>query len=75
MSGILEFMDVIVRRLQGSDFEEADKILRLSFGTFMGLANPMTCFGDADYVKTRFHADPILPLLQKLMVDWWGLIL
>jgi N-acetylglutamate synthase-like GNAT family acetyltransferase len=59
-------MDVIVRRLQDSDLEEADKILRLSFGTFFGLADPMTCFGDADYVKTRFHADPDLTVAAEV---------
>ena len=59
-------MDVIVRRLQDSDLEEADKILRLSFGTFMGLADPMTCFGVADYVKTRFHADPDLTIVAEV---------
>ena len=66
MSGILDYMDVIVRRLQDSDLEEADKILRLSFGTFMGLADPMTCFGDADYVKTRFHTDPDLTIAAEV---------
>lgn len=59
-------MDVIIRRLQESDLEEADKILRLSFGTFMGLADPMICFGDADYVKTRFYADPDLTIAAEV---------
>lgn len=66
MLDILEYMDVIIRRLQESDLEEADKILRLSFGTFMGLTDPMTCFGDADYVKTRFYADPDLTIAAEI---------
>jgi hypothetical protein len=65
LSGILEYLDVIVRRLQDSDLEEADKLLRLCFGTFMGIADPMTCFGDTDYVKTRFHGDPDLTIAAE----------
>jgi hypothetical protein len=37
---------------------EADHIFRLSFGTYLGLPDPITFFGDADYVKTRFYSDP-----------------
>lgn len=45
-------MHVNVRNLREDDLEEADTILRLSFGTFMGLDNPMSFFGDADYVRS-----------------------
>ena len=46
------------RQLVESDLPEADRMFRLAFGTFLGLPDPMTFFGDADYVKTRFLADP-----------------
>ena len=45
-------MEFIIRSLTESDLKEADTIFRLSFGTFLGMSDPMTFFGDADYVKT-----------------------
>jgi GNAT superfamily N-acetyltransferase len=51
-------MEVSIRPLTKKDLEEADHIFRLAFGTFLGLPEPMTFFGDADYVKSRFYADP-----------------
>ena len=51
-------LDITVRPLDESDLPAADKIMRLAFGTFIGLPDPMTFMGDADYVRTRFHADP-----------------
>ncbi len=51
-------MHVNVRNLKEDDLKEADAILRLSFGTFMGLDDPMSFFGDADYIRSRYAADP-----------------
>jgi len=51
-------MNFIIRPLKENDLSEADRIFRLAFGTFLGLPDPMTCFGDADYVRTRFYSDP-----------------
>ena len=36
----------------------ADRIVRLAFGTFLGLPNPIKFMGDADYVRTRWLANP-----------------
>ena len=49
---------VRVRRLAEEDLEAADRIMRVAFGTFRGLPDPSTTFGDADYVHTRFRAAP-----------------
>jgi predicted N-acetyltransferase YhbS len=49
---------VTVRRLEDSDLEAADHIMRTAFGTFLGVPDPLTVFGDADYVTTRFRAAP-----------------
>ena len=49
---------VSIRQMRDADLEQADKIMRLSFGTYLGLPDPMQFMGDADYVKTRFNADP-----------------
>ena len=50
--------DISVRPLQESDLPTADHIMRLAFGTFLGLPEPTSFMGDASYVRTRWHADP-----------------
>lgn len=50
--------DIIVRPLQETDLSNADTIMRLAFGTFIGLPDPMTFMGDAAYVRNRWLADP-----------------
>src|SRR5436189_4299245 len=51
-------LDITVRPLQESDLSGADKIMRLAFGTFIGLPDPMAFMGDANYVRTRWIANP-----------------
>ena len=50
--------EVRVRPLSAQDLDEADRICRMAFGTFLGLPEPEKCFGDAGYVRTRWKADP-----------------
>lgn len=45
-----------VRRLEERDLPEAERIFRLAFGTFIGLADPMKFSGDAAYVRARWLA-------------------
>jgi GNAT superfamily N-acetyltransferase len=49
---------VRVRPLLEGDLPEADRIVRLAFGTFMGLPDPSRFMGDAGYVYTRWKLDP-----------------
>jgi GNAT superfamily N-acetyltransferase len=51
-------MKVCIRPLKDSDLQQADHIFRLAFGTFLGFSDPLTYAGDADYIKSRFHANP-----------------
>ena len=51
-------MEITVRPLREADLSAADRICRVAFGTFLGLPNPATFMGDADYVRTRWLADP-----------------
>lgn len=51
-------VDLSVRPLRESDLPAADRIMRLAFGTFIGLPDPTTFLGDANYVGTRWMADP-----------------
>lgn len=50
--------DISVRRMEEKDLAEADRIMRLAFGTFIGLPDPMAFMGDAQYVRTRWKANP-----------------
>jgi GNAT superfamily N-acetyltransferase len=51
-------MPIRTRVLEERDLAEADRILRLAFGTFLGLPDPLTVFGDSDIAYTRFRAAP-----------------
>ena len=50
-----EWAGLIVRDLRESDLTAADAILRSAFDTFTGVTS---LFGDKDYVRTRWLADP-----------------
>lgn len=47
------------------DLEDADEIMRLAFGTFLGLPANVRFMGDADYVRTRYNADPSAALVAE----------
>jgi predicted N-acetyltransferase YhbS len=59
-------MDVRVRALEDHDLVEADRIMRLAFGTFLGMPDPTQMFGDADIARTRFRADPSAALAAEV---------
>ena len=50
--------DITVRPLHERDLPTADYIMRVAFGTFIGLPEPAAFMGDASYVRTRWLADP-----------------
>lgn len=45
---------VVIRQMEERDLHEADRIMRLTFGTCLGLPDPMAFMGDGDYVRTRW---------------------
>ena len=49
---------IIIRLLEEKDLVDADRILRLAFGTFLGLPDPEKFMGDAGYVQSRWRTDP-----------------
>lgn len=49
-------MEIRTRPLEQGDLVEADRIMRLAFGTFLGLPDPMKMLGDSDIAQTRFRA-------------------
>jgi GNAT superfamily N-acetyltransferase len=42
--------------LRESELEEAGRIVRLAFGTFLGLPNPLEFMGDRDFVSPRWRS-------------------
>ncbi|HJU79568.1 MAG TPA: GNAT family N-acetyltransferase [Nitrososphaeraceae archaeon] len=65
-------MEPKIRYMDEADLEEADRILRLSFDTFLELEIPRSFFGDKDYVRTRFRADPTLALAAEIDGNFVG---
>lgn len=57
MTEQLTARDVHVRPLAETDLAEADRVVRLAFGTFLGLPDPMAFMGDGDCVRSRWRAD------------------
>ena len=51
-------LDITVRPLRENDLATADHIMRLAFGTFLGLPEPTSFMGDAGYVRSRWRTDP-----------------
>lgn len=47
-----------VRPLRANELDEADRIFRLAFGTFLGLPDPVRMFSDTQLMRTRFATDP-----------------
>jgi GNAT superfamily N-acetyltransferase len=48
---------VVIRPLTEADLVDADRVFRVAFGTFLGAPDPRQFFGDAEFVRTRWHAD------------------
>ena len=57
---------VHVRPLAAEDLDEADRICRVAFGTFLQVPEPETFLGDAELVRTRWKADPGAALAAEL---------
>jgi predicted N-acetyltransferase YhbS len=55
-----------IRPLEERDLDAADRVMRVAFGTFMGAPQPEQTFGDADFVRTRFRADPASAFCAEL---------
>lgn len=55
-----------IRPLGEPDLDEADRIMRIAFGTYLKAPNPIEVFGDGDWVHTRYHADPSAAFCAEL---------
>ncbi|HEX3723991.1 MAG TPA: GNAT family N-acetyltransferase [Nitrolancea sp.] len=50
--------EIVIRPMEPDDVDEADRVMRVAFGTYFGATEPETFFGDAEIVRTRFAIDP-----------------
>ncbi len=50
--------DVVIRPLRESELDAADRVMKVAFGTFVGLPEPAAFLGDGRYVHHRFKVDP-----------------
>jgi GNAT superfamily N-acetyltransferase len=55
-----------IRPLGERDLDEADRIMRIAFGTYLKAPNPIEVFGDGDWVHTRYYADPSAAFCAEL---------
>jgi GNAT superfamily N-acetyltransferase len=51
-------LDIVIRPLLEADLPAADHIIRVAFGTFLGMPDPSAFMGDAAMARTRWLADP-----------------
>lgn len=51
-------MEIRIRPLRRDEVPEADRIVRVAFGTFLGLPDPTQAFGDRDLAHSRYEAAP-----------------
>ncbi len=57
---------VRVRPLRERELDDAARIMRLAFGTYLALPDPDHAFGDADTVRSRWRADPSRAVAAEL---------
>jgi GNAT superfamily N-acetyltransferase len=63
---------VTIRPLLEHDLPAADRIIRLAFGTFLGMPDPLKFMGDAAYARTRWLADPSAAFAAELSGELIG---
>jgi GNAT superfamily N-acetyltransferase len=66
--------------LKQSELEEADRIVRLAFGTYLGMPNPLDFMGDRNFMTPRWHSAHVKAiaaredgrLIGSNLVTRWG---
>jgi GNAT superfamily N-acetyltransferase len=54
-----------VSPLKETELDEADRIVRLAFGTFLGVPNPLEFMGDRTFVKSRWRSGNVKVLAAR----------
>lgn len=60
-----QVINVLTRPMREPDLEEARRIFRVAFGTFLGVPNPEAFWADREYVFTRWRSDPGAALVAE----------
>jgi GNAT superfamily N-acetyltransferase len=50
--------EITIEPLRAEDLDEADRVVRLAFGTFLGIPEPQMFEGEAECARTRWTANP-----------------
>ncbi len=58
-------ISIEVGPLQQKELEEADRIFRIAFGTYLGMPNPVECMGDRHFLVPRWHASHVKVLAAR----------
>lgn len=58
--------------MREDDLAKADRIVRLAFGTYLGIPDPESFMGDAEYVRGRWRADPSAAFVAEVDGDLVG---
>lgn len=58
--------DIVIRHMTEEDIQEADRIIRLAFGTFRGLEDHENYRADARYANPRYNTDPSASFVAEL---------
>jgi len=61
-----EFPSVSIRLMREADLVEARRIMRVAFGTFIGVPDPESFMADREYVFTRWRASPEAALVAEM---------
>ena len=56
---------VKVGLLKESELEEAERIVRLAFGTFLGLPDPLAFMGDRNFMTPRWRSPHVKVLAAR----------
>jgi len=72
--------EISIRPLEERDLDEADRIVRLAFGTFLRIPEPAKVFGDREMLRNRWRASPSSgfaavmgrELVGSIMATRWG---
>ena len=60
-----EKQHIKVGPLKKSEVEEADRIVRLAFGTFLGVPNPVEFMGDRHFLTPRWRSSHVKVLAAR----------
>ena len=58
-------INVSIRPMEEADLNEARRICRVAFGTFLGVPEPETFWADREYVFTRWRTDASAALVAE----------